>query len=342
MEQFINKYKNLYPHCTIQDLIKLLYQSELGNNHMITDENQVYEYIKEECLLTHDNQYRVEEIGNDYVRLHLFRANEAEIKTITQLFLLSALKSTNTNRLIEKLNILKTIDNSYSHYIDKYIEQGCPAMHHSEQYREYYKPHYRVIKKDYMALYPLLLKINESIINNQDIVVGIDGMCGAGKSTLSLLLCRLFDAQLFCLDDFFLQSYQRTKERYETPGENIDHERFLKEVLLPLKRKEVVNYRKFDCRKMEISGEIIRKPYKSVTIIEGTYCMHPHLRDYIDYSVVLKIDQTIQLQRLKMRNNEAMFKRFVEEWIPLEHLYFNYYHIFELCDLCIHIRDDAI
>ena len=32
------------------------------------------------------------------------------------------------------------------------------------------------------------------------------------------------------MDDFYLQEYQRTQERYNEPGGNVDRERFKKEV----------------------------------------------------------------------------------------------------------------
>ena len=45
------------------------------------------------------------------------------------------------------------------------------------------------------------------------------------------------------MDDFFLQPDQRTKERFESPGENVDHERFEEEILIPLSKHEAVKFR---------------------------------------------------------------------------------------------------
>ena len=39
-----------------------------------------------------------------------------------------------------------------------------------------------------------------------------------------------FDCHIFHMDDFYLQKYQRTQERYNEPGGNVDRERFKKEV----------------------------------------------------------------------------------------------------------------
>ena len=49
------------------------------------------------------------------------------------------------------------------------------------------------------------------------------------------------------MDHFFLRPEQRTPERLRTPGENVDHERFLEEVLCPLRAGRVFWYRPFDC-----------------------------------------------------------------------------------------------
>lgn len=45
------------------------------------------------------------------------------------------------------------------------------------------------------------------------IVIAIDGRCAGGKTTLGSYLEQEFDANLFHMDDFFLQAGQRTKER---------------------------------------------------------------------------------------------------------------------------------
>ena len=66
------------------------------------------------------------------------------------------------------------------------------------------------------------------------VLIAIDGRCGSGKSTLGEYLQKTAGAQLLHMDDYYLRPEQRTRERYETPGENVDHERFLEEVMEPL------------------------------------------------------------------------------------------------------------
>lgn len=40
------------------------------------------------------------------------------------------------------------------------------------------------------------------------------------------------------MDDYYLRMEQRTPERYAAPGENVDHERFLEQVLIPASQNQ--------------------------------------------------------------------------------------------------------
>lgn len=79
------------------------------------------------------------------------------------------------------------------------------------------------------------------------------------------------------MDDFFLRSEQRTAARFAEPGGNVDRERFLAEVLLPLRRGEKVFYRRFDCASMQLQSAVETAP-KKLVVAEGAYSMHPTLR----------------------------------------------------------------
>ena len=168
------------------------------------------------------------------------------------------------------------------------------------------------------------------------VVLAIDGGSASGKTTLSDLLASTYDCTVFHMDDFFLRPEQRTPERYAEVGGNVDRERFLNEVLEPLSKGEVVNYRKFHCASMMLEKPIPITPQKLV-VIEGAYSMHPELSDYYDLSVFLDISPELQRERILRRNDPQMAERFFNTWIPLEEKYFSELNIKEQCDIMISI-----
>lgn len=167
----------------------------------------------------------------------------------------------------------------------------------------------------------------ENIKNKQHLILAIDGMSASGKSTLANELHQLLGGNLFHLDDFFLPLEKRTKERLEEPGGNVDYERFLEEVLIPISKQETVYYRRFDCSTMTLQKASVIN-YSSINIIEGSYAMHPIFTKYYTDCVVLYVSPQTQLQRLKVRSPNQL-DMFVHRWIPLENQYFKYYQIYQ-------------
>ena len=61
------------------------------------------------------------------------------------------------------------------------------------------------------------------------------------------------------------------------------------------------------------------------------------LGEYYDLSVFLNIDAELQRERILKRNTKALAKRFFEEWIPLENIYFSEYGIKECADIVLDV-----
>lgn len=160
--------------------------------------------------------------------------------------------------------------------------------------------------------------------------VAIDGMCGSGKTTLGEALAEKYACNLFHMDDFFLRPEQRTPERYAQAGGNVDYERFRAEVLEHLPDEEGIAYRRFDCRTMELEG-LCRVSRHRLNIIEGAYSCHPYFRDIYQVRFFVEVSEEEQRRRILARNGEAMYQRFVSEWIPMENRYFDTYGIREKC-----------
>ena len=168
-------------------------------------------------------------------------------------------------------------------------------------------------------------RIDDLLNTGKQIMVAIDGNCTAGKTTLTSLLEKEYDCNIFHMDDFFLRPEQRTTERYAQPGGNVDYERFREAVLLPLKTGKVFVYRPFSCSTFTLSEPVQVVP-KQLNIVEGTYSQHPYFGDAYDLRIFLTVDPDVQKERI-LRRPAFLHKRFFEEWIPMEKLYFDFCRI---------------
>lgn len=178
----------------------------------------------------------------------------------------------------------------------------------------------------------VIKKADELLLSKSGIMIAIDGRCAAGKTTLAEALSRHFRCDAVHLDDFFLRPEQRTKQRLDSAGENVDHERFLHEVLIPLRESGSAEYRPFSCKTQSLTEPVTVRAGR-VIIVEGSYCCHPALRDFYDLKVFLTVSPAEQLNRITKRNGEAAAERFKSLWIPLEERYISKMSIPEICDI---------
>lgn len=166
------------------------------------------------------------------------------------------------------------------------------------------------------------------------VLIAIDGNCCAGKTTLASHLGNQLHANVFHLDDYFLQPQMRTPQRLAQPGGNVDAERFLAEVLLPASRGETAQVQKYDCHEDVLVPPVAVSP-KQVAIIEGAYSLHPMLSPYYDLKIFCRIQSGLQTKRILTRNGKDALVMFQERWIPLENKYFKALDILSQCDLVI-------
>lgn len=163
-------------------------------------------------------------------------------------------------------------------------------------------------------------------------LTAIDGRCAAGKTTLAAMLQKETGCNVIHMDHFFLQPWQRTQERMQEPGGNVDYERFLEEVMHPLSKGQRFFYRVYDCKKGELTSAVEVDPAK-ITVVEGSYSCHPALWDFYGLRVFLHVEAEEQLRRIGRRNGQEGLQQFRNRWIPLEEAYFAAYQIRQRCDL---------
>lgn len=327
-----------WPRLTAQDLTKALYQAEFGCGHFVADREKGLKWLvsEEKELAEAPREIQppfIEPLGGGYCRIHLSLMKEYGLscETLFSLFALSAeTPSGSMDSFREALDQMEEMilsgelpvdQESARAFLTEYRAAGCPATHHSEAFRQSYSPAYRVVRTDFARFLPLFCAIDRLMTEKQSVTVAIEGGSASGKSTLGRLLHQVYDCNLFHMDDFFLQMHQRTPERFSQPGGNVDYERFREEILEPLKMGAPFSYRVFDCSQMAL-GETVDVQPKKLNIIEGAYSLHPYFGQAYDLSCFIEIDEQTQSDRILKRNGEAMHKRFMNEWIPLEKVYF--------------------
>jgi len=338
-----------YPQLCIEDIFKFLYQSAFGCEHLLPTPEAAAEFIRKEAAeMEEKNGALVEPLDGPYCRASLGHIRQGlNPETLAKLLCLSAVHEPNGKAaLAEKLQAAKALVvegslpftlQEFSDAVAQWENRDFSPLHHSETFRKTYHPAYRLIGAQYAPFLPVLAELDRRLAMGS-VVFAIEGGSASGKTTLSRLLEQLYDCTVFHMDDFFLRPEQRTPERYKEPGGNIDRERFLEEVLLPMAQNQEVIYRRFDCSTFSLLPPEIIVPQK-LTVIEGAYCMHPELAGYYDLSLFLETSPELQKKRIHKRNSPEMAERFFTQWIPLEHRYFDAFQIKERCDYKICIED---
>lgn len=337
-----------YPKLQPQDLLKALHQSVLGCGHLITDEAGGWDRL---CRELEDLQDPggIEMLTTDYCRIHLgyLRQSGLSAESLFRLFVLSAEEPLGDEFALEEglavlLELAEQGELPFPREImeaaaEEWRRVGFPACRHSPEFREAYHPAYRVVRWDYVWRMELLVAMDRLRAEKARVLVAIEGGAGSGKSTLTQWLSRVYDCNVFHVDDYFLRPEQRTEARLAEVGGNLDRERFLEEVLLPLRRGETVRMARYDCHAQALTEPVEIMP-KALNIIEGAYCLHPLLADCYDLKVFLEVEPEEQRRRILQRNGPEWAERFFSTWIPMEQRYFEKMHIKEACHIILDVK----
>ncbi len=321
-----------YPQLREQDIFKYLYQSAFGCEHLVSDESTVLRYLQSEYAAVQATASdRTEPLDGSYSRVHLgVCAGGLRPGTLARLFCLSARKQPNGRADLEqKLEVANEMvaqgelplhPDTFVQKLNEWRAQGFPAVHHSAAFRETYHPAYRVIANQYAYFLSVFTEIDKRL-SKGSAIIAIEGGSASGKTTLASMLQQVYGCNVFHTDDFFLRPGQRTAARLSEIGGNLDRERFADEIVKPLMTGKQICYRRFDCSTQTL-GELITVPHTDLTVIEGTYSMHPAFGDYFDLAIFLDVHPDLQKKRITLRNTPQLAKRFFDEWIPLENEYF--------------------
>lgn len=127
--------------------------------------------------------------------------------------------------------------------------------------------------------------------------VAIDGQARAGKTTLAAYLSKKYGAPVIHLSDFILPPAQRAADAETTPAGELDFERFDEEIVTPWLEKRPLVYTTVDSK----TGEMLDRralPDGQMFIFEGTYVLHPYIRDFYDLRLFVRVGEEEQARRM--------------------------------------------
>ena len=171
-------------------------------------------------------------------------------------------------------------------------------------------------------------------------LLAIDGRCGSGKSTLAAWLAEQLPCNLVHMDDFYLPMDRRRPDWAEHPGANMDFARLRAQVLAPLLAGQEAAYRAYACRRGELLPAVALPP-RPLTIVEGSYALHPALDVPYACRVFLTCAPACQCARLQKREG-GRYPAFAQRWIPLEEGYLAAEHPERGCDIVLDTTGAAV
>lgn len=355
--QVIQWHGRKYPKMEPADYVKLLYQNEFGCAHLLHSSEDCLKQMQSESAFLEgrvENSGRVpyaEPIGNGLCRIFLEPGEKGEdFLPLLNLMCLATARTHcgNQIRFQRKLGLLKEMagenaltvgEPELEAFLERYLSNDGGPVSHSAAYREQYAPHYRVVRSAYCAYFSVFQAVMKLLrtTSHCPVVVAIDGRCGSGKSFLAGLLAEVFECGVFHLDDFYLPMEQREADWRQRPAGNIDRNRFIEEVLIPLRQGRTVCYRPYSCQKGTLLPETKIQAGK-LAVAEGSYSLHPDFESFYEYRVFLTCAPNVQQRRIFLRNGRSLHA-FLETWIPMEEHYFETMKIPKRSDMLLDTTD---
>lgn len=333
VKNFLTGHAAKYPALQAQDLFKALHQSAFGCEHLVRDAAAAADFIRREAEESPDAPAETEALcGARFARVHLgWLRKGLSAQTLARLFALSAEPAADGRESLEAMLRVLTATPLPQEGLAAWRAAGFPALHHSAAFRAAYHPAYRVLRADFARFLPLFARLDALLQEKNDVFLAVEGGSASGKTTLAALLARVYGCTVLHMDDFFLRPEQRTPERLDEPGGNVDRERFRDEVLRPLRCGETASYRRYDCGSGQLLPPRTVRP-GGLIVTEGAYALHPALAENYDLRIFLRISPEMQRERIEWRNPD-MAEMFFRVWIPMERRYFETFGVEKSCDL---------
>ena len=154
-----------YPRMEAQDYGKLLFQNVFGPEHLLSNPNRAVLRILEEQREAAE-ALPPEDIGNGLSRVYLDPLWPHEVASpLATLMVRTAAEVRGTiEDLEDKLPLLQALPvPGMAEWLAQWKAAGCPAVHHSETYRERYHHHYRLLRTCYATVFSLIASLASTI-----------------------------------------------------------------------------------------------------------------------------------------------------------------------------------
>lgn len=339
MRKEYHEHLKKYPCHTLVDEVKWIYQATMGAGHLVSDEKTSLERILKEIDVSKTYDFEIEPMNDTFVRIHFGNITQIQAQVLNRLFIYSANHFQPVVLHLEETLKCWADTKEKQAFLEAYLQEGLPQVSHSELFKRHYQPSYRVVLRSFIPYMALLTSIEAYLQEKKPLILGIDGRCGSGKSTLGQMLADLYHIPCIAMDDFFLPLEKRSQARYQEIGGNVDYERFIDEVKQPILANQPFSYRQFDCSQMAF-GDSKTIDLPLFYLIEGTYCMHPQIKDLYHLKVFMDISSELQKKRIVRRNGQAMWEKFEKLWIPLEEKYITSQKLEKEADFVYKAKED--
>ena len=167
VESFVRKQLEAYPQTRLLDIYKSCFQDYMGAEHLVSDHQKVKSFLDEELKAADADAlmpwyYEFCGIDGRFVRISLrtIKENLLDEDLLLDAFVHSAGRAGRPsveswkNRwhvivgVIDRMNIDLPDYGKDKAFLDSILSIGKYAISHSKEYREAYRPHYRIVERD--------------------------------------------------------------------------------------------------------------------------------------------------------------------------------------------------